>query len=456
MGIVDLFRRSGSWPFGHQGSQENLGSNSQASSSLGQVIRLLLESIFGNPQAQPHLSGLVLQCPDGHTIRFWFQDWVLYPGRRSTEILLWSYKGDSATKYCMLCKNNAFVTVTANTSHHGQEEDENSSNVVCQLTKLNQLAMCSDADKLQSWVRLTSKKRICSATDFQLWQQATGFLHGEIAFLHSTLLRPLLEPCKQFMHDWMHMGCANGILNRIMYLTFQALQPHVPIWKELATSCAFWVLPHSLQSCRIYDLYVAKKVESSKAAGRFKCSGAEMLTLLPIVTYYIQTICLTAGLAIHECKAFIQMAKVVELLRQADFGPVHHTTLAKEVDEALSCCVKAKWQSHMIRKFHWPLHMSQHVKNHTHLVSCWCMEQVHQSFCETKERPHLFSKKCLVRSHQPRHVSLLAAKHISGWLWPLPPIQSTFEAEAIGCPSAANADTIATRLPNKFTSQMPI
>ena len=148
--------------------------------------------------------------------------------------------------------------------------------------------MCSDADILQSWDSLTSKKRICSATDFQLWQQATGLLH---ALLHSTLLRPLLEPGKQFMHDWMHMCCANGILNIIMYLTFQALQPHVPIWEELATYCTFWVLPHSLQSCRIHDLFTAKKMESSKAAGRFKCSGAEMLTLLPIAAYYIQTIC---------------------------------------------------------------------------------------------------------------------------------------------------------------------
>ena len=32
----------------------------------------------------------------------------------------------------MLCRNNGFTTVTTNISH--QEEDENSSNVVCQLT----------------------------------------------------------------------------------------------------------------------------------------------------------------------------------------------------------------------------------------------------------------------------------------------------------------------------------
>ena len=259
------------------------------------------------------------------------------------------------------------------------------------------------------------------------------------------------------MHDWMHCTCASGILNIVMFLTFQALQPHIPIWKELETYCAFWILPHALQSCKVQHLFTAKKVESSKAAGRFKCSGAEMLTVLPIVTYYIQTICLPAGLAVLECKAFIQMAKVVELLRQADFGRVHHTTLAKEVDEALSCCVKAKWQSHMIRKFHWLLHMSQHVKNHAHLVSCWCMERKHKAisrFVKPKKDPTSFERSVL--SEVINQEMFLCRQPICGWLWPLPPIQSTIEAEAIGCPCAANPDPIATRLPNKFTSQVPI
>ena len=368
---------------------------SQASSSLSQVVRLLLESIFGHPQAQPHLSGVVLQCPNGTSFRLWFKiGFMIQDG--GAQKFCWSYKGDSATKYCMLCRNNGFTTVTTNLTH--QEEDENSSNVVCQLTKLNQLVLCSDVDILHSWDRLTAKKSTCNASDFQLWQQATGLVHGEMALLHSTLLRPLLQPCKQFMHDWMHCCCASGIMNIILFLTFQKLQHDMPIWTEMATYCTFWILPHSLQCCKVQHLFSAKKVESSKAAGRFKCSGAEMLTLLPIVTYFIQTICLPAGIAMLECKAFLQMAKVVELLRQADFGRVHHSTLAQEVDEALACCVKAKWQSHMIRKFHWLLHMSQHVKNHTHLVSCWCMERKHKTisrFVKPKKDPTSFESSVL-------------------------------------------------------------
>ena len=226
-------------------------------------VRLLLESIFAHPQAQPHISGLglVLQCPNGTSIRLWFKiGFMIQDG--GAQKFCWSYKGDSATKYCMLCRNNGFTTVTTNTNL--EEEDENSSNVVCQLIKLEKLVLCSDVDILQSWDRLTAKKSTCNASDFQMWQQATGLVHGEMALLHSTLLRPILElePCKQFMHDWMHCCCASGIMNIVLFLTFQKLQQHMPIWTEMATYCTFGILPHSLQSCKVQHLFTAKKVES--------------------------------------------------------------------------------------------------------------------------------------------------------------------------------------------------
>ena len=48
------------------------------------------------------------------------------------------------------------------------------------------------------------------------------------------------------------------------------------------------------------------------------------------------------------------------------------------------------------------------------------------------------------------NVHLQAAKHILGFMRPLPTIQCTFEAEAIGCPFAANSYTVSPRLPNKL------
>ena len=52
----------------------------------------------------------------------------------------------------------------------------------------------------------------------------------------------------------------------------------------------------------------------------------------------------------------------------------------------------------MIRKFHWLLHMSQHVKNHAHLVSCWCMERKHKTisrFVKPKKDPTSFESSVL-------------------------------------------------------------
>ena len=77
-----------------------------------------------------------------------------------------------------------------------------------------------------------------------------------------------------------------------------------------------------------------------------------------------------------ECKAFLSMNRVLELLQASD--RVAPPVLQKQVEFALRKAKEAGWSNYMTRKFHWLLHLATLLQLHGGLPSCWSLERKHK------------------------------------------------------------------------------
>ena len=92
------------------------------------------------------------------------------------------------------------------------EQDEEGVNEVSKYTKFSQLELTESQEVFSSWDRMTKRRSNCSQAEFKMWEQATGITYNEEAVLADTSLRPNLDPCKPYKHDWMHCLMSIGIL----------------------------------------------------------------------------------------------------------------------------------------------------------------------------------------------------------------------------------------------------
>ena len=126
-------------------------------STMSQVLRLILEGLFG--QKQPEL-GIQLTSPDGTSMRLHFRlGMVLQDG--AAHKFVWGNRQDSGCKPCMLC-NNIFQL----------KDESQEDNVLMQFLRKRDLCLSTDEEVLDAWTRLGARR--VPAKQFEDWQKAVG------------------------------------------------------------------------------------------------------------------------------------------------------------------------------------------------------------------------------------------------------------------------------------------
>jgi hypothetical protein len=152
----------------------------------------------------------------------------------------------------------------------------------------------------------------------------------------------------------------------------------MPVWTLLLGWVGCWVLPYAFSVQSLADLFEAKRMESYRKAKKFKCTASECLAIYPIISHFVQKIVIPKGICLPQCKAFLAMADVVDVLHSVAIGCVTPELLLSSVETALSFFVAAGWSTFMIKKFHWLLHMSDHFSRYGMLPACWTLERKHK------------------------------------------------------------------------------
>lgn len=343
---------------------------SQLAASIGQCFRLILEHMFDNKHAHPH-AGVLLQRGSKRLKLHWTFGFFLQDG--SAQKYTYSNKQDGGSRVCMMCKN-LFVLA--------KEDEEAGDKKLARFTKLSQLDVATDQEILSSWSRMQERSASCNKAEFRKWSQAAGIDFSQQALLLSDKLKSqnLLKPISQYMHDYMHGLCSNGVLNWVIFLWIQALASSgvADIWKTLHGFVQLWVQP-AIHKCNLQRLFQAKAVEGHKKAGKFKCSASEILGLYKVLAHYAQVCCLPNGICLLESTCFLAWCKVLDYcLSIPALAKPDHLQLLSFVEAALEAIVAAGWSEEFKPKMHWTLHFSESLRRHKQLPACWSMERKHK------------------------------------------------------------------------------
>ena len=211
---------------------------------VSQIMSTLLKSTFCNPMVDPH-PGFLLKHPSGD-IRLHFKfSMLLADGAAQKQA--WGSKGDSGSKFCFLCSNIRAA---------GTSEDQ----MHCNIKKYDQLVLTTDAQVLQSYHNLNSRKLTSTKKEFQLWEQATGWTWSAKAMMldQQLLSKNVLEPCQQFVHDYMH-GILQGTAPIVLYRFLEAMEPHIHPWPFLEGYFPFWHFPKAWKCSHVANHFFQEK-----------------------------------------------------------------------------------------------------------------------------------------------------------------------------------------------------
>lgn len=217
---------------------------------------------------------------------------------------------------------------------------------MCRFLKRDQLQLASDDEMIASWRRMQQraddyKARRMTAADFQLWQQASGITWDAESLLASPLLEGVLKPCKQWVHDWLHCLLSNGIFALGAFLLLSSLD----VWDTLFNHVAMWFLPKHLQGINIKSLFEAGRVKKHRKSEKINATASELMTLEPILTYFVEKVALPAGSYVPQCEAYLALATVVQMFQ----CKMDAQTLQAQVELVLHLWMAAGWQEWMIK-----------------------------------------------------------------------------------------------------------
>lgn len=344
----------------------------QLRSSIGQVFKLVLESMFQNPMANP-LYGVRLKKENGQclvlhwTMAMWLQD-------GAAQKMTFSNKQDSGSRICMLCKN-----LFSAKGGGGIEKEK----VLQKHIRLGDLDLSSSGEILESWQRMKERQANLNKGQFKKWMQATGIDFTHEALLLSAPLKELqlLKPVEQYVPDLMHALCSKGCLSYVTFWVLEALCEGgmADIYERLQSYLQLWRQPKALSTFKAHLLFDKKAVDGHKSAGYIKSSASEMLALHKPLAYFIQSCCLANNFMVDQCKCFLNWSAVLEYCMCIPFlqrpSPEHVLHL---VETALESIVTCGWGPEMRPKMHWPLHWPHCLKRFGILPSCWSLERKHK------------------------------------------------------------------------------
>ena len=218
------------------------------------MMAKVLHSIFGSAIVDPRL-GFKLKDPHGDITLYLDFHMALADG--AAQKLVWSSKGDSGTRYCILCSN----------VHASRPTTQMKSQMVhCGSYKYNQLELVTDQDLLDSYQRLHARHGTCTKKEFAQWQQATGLSYSKYALMldQDLLSKNIVRPASQFCHDWMH-GILQGTAPVVIHHCLQTIaQTGFEVHQFLERYYQLWQYPKSHKCQYIHTLFQKKKIEKIK------------------------------------------------------------------------------------------------------------------------------------------------------------------------------------------------
>lgn len=344
---------------------------SSVSAGMSQLVAAILRLCFTGEHNMSS-AGLALIGPGGEHHRLWCSlSMVLQDGAAHKSV--WHCKGDAGTKICMLCRN-------LYSEKSGIVDQDGHDMLTCNIVHEGDLDMAVDADILGSVRRLAAQHGNEPAALFAKREQAVGFRHMPHGLLLDERLLGVVRPASQFCHDYMHAIFVNGVFNTIAFAFIECFLSAgmKDVWEILEGYIKLWQWPKRVHDRALPEVFSKKHVAACRKSGQLKCSASEGLSLYPVMAMFTRSVLLPTGACTTGCQAFLALAEVLDQLLAIPLGIVPPRELQRSIASFLDACIAAKWRSLMHPKFHWLVHLPQHLASWGTLPTCWVHERRHK------------------------------------------------------------------------------
>ena len=360
---------------------------------IAQIMSIILKSMFNQPIQDPRTSGMRLKNASMGDLTIWL-DFTMVLADGAAQKQIWSSKGDSGTRFCLLCCN-----VHGRPTAQAQEDDPEE--LHCDTMRYEQLHLVQDQEILDSYQRLHGRARSCTKSDFAKWQKACGLSYSQYAIMlcPELLNQHLLRPISQFCHDWMH-GILQGTGPVVLHYTLATIsEQNFQVYSFLEEYIQCWTAPRSWKGSQLHLLFSKKQMEKAKKETKFPCIASECLALFPLVRHFLETSIEPHGLCPQAVKACLAMANVID---QCHGGVQWRTTTRRSLLAAVENANKSfheAWPAAtMIRKWHWHLHLPDTLQRFGLLPSCFTAERKHKTisaYATRLQKTHRFEYNLL-------------------------------------------------------------
>lgn len=278
-------------------------------------MRMLFRSWFVAP-LQVHTSGIVIDLCDGPAVVTFEMHHLIMDADAYRASL--SIKGAGGTRCCAKCRN------VLSLDHRGTVDDSYLVDVSC--TDIKKFDACTDEDYVTNYDRLLAATAAgVSAKAFDELEQAVGITFNEYSVFLDAAIRLLVMPTTSITYDWLHIFYVGGLANHDLYYLFRLLRKTLKIkFKHLHTFVsANWSLPGFISgSVKIAELFSDARERSKDAAGGMKASASEMITALPYIRHFMETIVLpdTNATVQQAVATFLAMCDLNDIIMKAKTG----------------------------------------------------------------------------------------------------------------------------------------
>ena len=305
---------------------------------------------------------------------------------------VFSCKGASGKVPCILCKNVINDAAAAASSDYLVD-------LTCGDARLCDFA--TDADIWEKVDSLQDQQAALTKSSFEALQMAYGLTFNADSLLYDAELRAHLRPCSLIRYDAMHCVLSNGIAQHEMALLLDALRAHSIGWEQLRAFAASDLQFHRAGggAPSLRDCFSVAREKAFKDNGSFKAGAAEMLMVLPVVLFFLETVVSTAGVREDQILSFKELWRTQQCIRRGKDGRCDANELASAIRDHAAAFGKA-YGPKVKPKNHFLLHLPSQLNKDQVIYDAFVGERKHiqvKRAAEAVKKTTQFERTVLMR-----------------------------------------------------------
>jgi len=295
----------------------------------------------------------------------------------AAEQYVWSSKGASGIRPCMLCKN---VVRSRYASEPG--DPENLISVAC--SDASKFEAMTDADIHESADLLARMHDILGKSAFEQFEKSVGFGYHPLSVLYAQDLRCSVAPITISRYDPMHCLVSAGIAQMELACFFKACKMKVDgftynTMRTFLSDAAYKIAGNAAAANSLKHLFTSLR-EKDLDSGNFRSEATTMLRAYPVIRRFGQVVLAPMGILEAELQSLEGLGEVLDIYLSVKHGDVTNHSSVKFADAIARHLDRHRraYGRHLKPKHHWTMHLPSQLQKDGFLIDCFALERKHQ------------------------------------------------------------------------------